>query len=150
MWLCAFLSVVNVVTRGPVPPWRTLWTCECCLWPQLSVCAVVSCVWEAHKIRWRSWVLCGTPHVCMHARVPSSKQSPSSPNPASPDSPDARPGAWPPRGLPAVCKCRHLPGGRAPPPRAAAGPPVWAQEGVRGKRAGNESSGTRGPPLHPR
>lgn len=99
----------------------------------------------------------GPMYAYMRLSPPQNKASLPSPNPASPDSPDARPGAWPPRGLPAVCKCRHLPGGRAPPPpaplphphyphpRAAAGPPVWAQEGVRGKWAGNESSGTRGP-----
>lgn len=58
--------------------------------------------------------------VCMPAcssMFPSPKQShpPNLPRPNPRPITDA-PDAPPQRGLPAVCKCRHLPGGRAPPP----------------------------------
>lgn len=51
----------------------------------------------------------------------------------------------PRRGFPAVCKCRHLPGGAPLPLWAAAGLPVWPPEGVRSKWAGNSVFTYQGP-----
>lgn len=44
---------------------------------------------------------------------------------------------WSQGGLPAVCKCHHLPAPAPLPLWATAGLPVWPPEGVRSKWAGN-------------
>lgn len=54
--------------------------------------------------------------VCGRVCVPPPQDKSTLPSPASRTHQTPGRGARPQKGLPAVCKCRHLPGGRAPPP----------------------------------